>query len=75
MDGDHFGFVIDRVKWIGSRAETLSREQGYVSLFCYEESLGFCCGDVVYDEGGRFVRFKVVSVSCIFCFRIHAFVT
>ena len=55
MDGDHFVCVIDRVKWIGSRAETLSQEQGYVSLFCYEESLGFCCGDVVYDKDGRFV--------------------
>ena len=55
VDGNHFSFVVHRVKWIGSNAETLSQEQGYVLLFCYKELLGFCCGNVVYDEDGRFV--------------------
>jgi phosphomannomutase len=63
VEGFLFEETLTGFKWIGSRAETLSREQGYLSLFCYEESLGFCCGDVVYDEDGRFVRFVVVSVS------------
>lgn len=52
VEGFLFEETLTGFKWIGSRAETLSREQGYLSLFCYEEALGFCCGNVVYDKDG-----------------------
>ena len=50
-------------KWIGSRAETLVENRVASRSFVMRSSLAFCCGDVVYDEDGRFVQFMVVSVS------------
>ena len=52
VEGFHFEDTLTGFKWIGSRAESLSHE-GYRSLFCYEEAIGFCCGDVVYDKDGK----------------------
>jgi len=49
------GFLVEETltgfKWIGSRAEELSRE-GNLALFCYEEAIGFGCGDIVFDKDG-----------------------
>lgn len=44
-------------KWIGSRASELCRE-GYRSIFAYEEAIGFCCGDIVFDKDG-------ISAMCV----------
>ena len=55
VEGFLFEEMLTGLKWIGSHAETLSQEQGYLSLFCYKESLSCCCGNVVYDEDSRFV--------------------
>ncbi len=38
-------------KWIANRAIALERE-GYEFVFGYEEALGYCIGDVVYDKDG-----------------------
>jgi phosphomannomutase len=38
-------------KWIAARAIALERE-GYEFVFGYEEALGYCVGDVVYDKDG-----------------------
>jgi phosphomannomutase len=38
-------------KWIASRAIALERE-GCEFVFGYEEALGYCIGDVVYDKDG-----------------------
>jgi phosphomannomutase len=38
-------------KWIAQRAIALERE-GYDFVFGYEEALGYCVGDVVYDKDG-----------------------
>jgi len=38
-------------KWIAHRAIALERE-GYEFVFGYEEALGYCVGDVVYDKDG-----------------------
>jgi phosphomannomutase len=38
-------------KWIANRAIELERE-GYEFVFGYEEALGYCVGNVVYDKDG-----------------------
>jgi len=38
-------------KWLGNRAIEL-KARGVDVLFCYEEALGFCVGDVVHDKDG-----------------------
>jgi phosphomannomutase len=38
-------------KWIAGRDIALERE-GYEFVFGYEEALGYCVGDVVYDKDG-----------------------
>ena len=50
--GFHFEETLTGFKWIGSRAQQMAQNEGYKSLFCYEEAIGFCCGDVVYDKDG-----------------------
>mmetsp|Transcript_29780 Transcript_29780/g.54533 ORF Transcript_29780/g.54533 Transcript_29780/m.54533 type:complete len:635 (-) Transcript_29780:278-2182(-) len=50
-EGFHFEDTLTGFKWIGFRAKELS-DEGYKSLFCYEEAIGFCCGDVVHDKDG-----------------------
>jgi phosphomannomutase len=64
VEGFHFEETLTGFKWIGSRAETLSRQEGYLSLFCYEEAIGFCCGDVVYDKDGT-LRSILLLLSCL----------
>ena len=51
MEGFYFEDTLTGFKWIGSRLVEL-REEGYRSLFGYEEAIGFCCGDVVSDKDG-----------------------
>jgi phosphomannomutase len=67
VEGFHFEETLTGFKWIGSRAETLSREEGYLSLFCYEEAIGFCCGDIVHDKDGTWHGIIVVSCLCLPC--------
>lgn len=50
-EGFLFNDTLAGFKYIGSRACELS-EQGYRPLFLYEDSIGFCCGDVVFDKDG-----------------------
>lgn len=51
VEGFYFEDTLTGFKWIGSRAEELNRE-GYFALFGYEEAIGFCCGNVVFDKDG-----------------------
>lgn len=51
VEGFHFEDTLTGFKWIGSRAQELS-EEGFLALFGYEEAIGFCCGDVVFDKDG-----------------------
>jgi len=48
----HFEDTLTGFKWIGSRAAELHRSGGYNSIFCYEEAMGFCCGNVIFDKDG-----------------------
>mmetsp|Transcript_22269 Transcript_22269/g.28095 ORF Transcript_22269/g.28095 Transcript_22269/m.28095 type:complete len:235 (+) Transcript_22269:718-1422(+) len=50
-EGFLFNETLTGFKYIGSRAVTLSKK-GYRPLFLYEEAIGFCCGDVVFDKDG-----------------------
>lgn len=51
VEGFHFEDTLTGFKWIGSRCEELNRE-GKFALFGYEEAIGFCCGNVVFDKDG-----------------------
>jgi phosphomannomutase len=52
VEGFHFEDTLTGFKWIGSRAATLNAGGEYRSIFCYEEAIGFCCGDVIFDKDG-----------------------
>ena len=64
VEGFHFEDTLTGFKWIGSRASELSREEGYRSLFAYEEAIGFCCGDVIFDKDG-------ISAMAVFAEMTH----
>jgi phosphomannomutase len=51
VEGFRFEDTLTGFKWIGARAAQL-RATGHRSVFCYEEAIGFCCGDVIYDKDG-----------------------
>ena len=51
VEGFKFEDTLTGFKWIGSCAEELNRS-GYHALFSYEEAIGFCCGNVVFDKDG-----------------------
>jgi phosphomannomutase len=52
VEGFHFEDTLTGFKWIGSRASALNNTEGYRSIFCYEEAIGFCCGDIIFDKDG-----------------------
>ena len=51
-EGFKFEETLTGFKWIASRSRELQKQQGYIPLFCYEEAIGFCCGDIVNDKDG-----------------------
>ncbi|GKY98377.1 hypothetical protein MPSEU_000795300 [Mayamaea pseudoterrestris] len=51
VEGFYFEDTLTGFKWIGSRAAELNAGV-YHTIFCYEEAIGFCCGDVIYDKDG-----------------------
>lgn len=50
-EGFLFNDTLTGFKNIGYRAYQLSKE-GYRPLFLYEEAIGFCCGDIIFDKDG-----------------------
>lgn len=57
--GFHFEETAPGFKWIGSTAKRLhgqavpgSNGRQYEHIFSYEESIGYCCGGVVFDKDG-----------------------
>jgi phosphoglucomutase len=81
-EGFYFQETLTGFKWIGSRAAALhntpvpssknddpdSPTKTYKSLFCYEEAIGFCCGDVVFDKDG----ITAAAVFADLCLSIYA---
>uniref|UniRef100_A0A7S3KVY3 Uncharacterized protein n=1 Tax=Amphora coffeiformis TaxID=265554 RepID=A0A7S3KVY3_9STRA len=51
VEGFHFEDTLTGFKWIGSRAASLN-SSSYRNIFCYEEAIGFCCGNVIFDKDG-----------------------
>lgn len=51
VEGFYFEDTLTGFKWIGSRAAELSAGK-FRNLFAYEEAIGFCCGDVIFDKDG-----------------------
>ena len=51
VEGFHFEDTLTGFKWIGSNSARLNAS-GYRNLFCYEEAIGFCCGNVIFDKDG-----------------------
>ncbi len=49
--GVHYEETLTGFKWIANRAIELGAA-GYEFVFGYEEALGYCIGDVVYDKDG-----------------------
>jgi phosphomannomutase len=59
VEGFYYEDTLTGFKWIGSRAAMLhgspvpeQPEKTYRSIFCYEEAIGFCCGNVIFDKDG-----------------------
>lgn len=59
VEGFHFEETLTGFKWIGSRAAQLhgtpvkgDPTKRYHTVFCYEEAIGFCCGNVIFDKDG-----------------------
>jgi phosphoglucomutase len=52
VEGFHFEDTLTGFKWIGAKAAQLHSSGMYETLFCYEEAIGFCCGNVVFDKDG-----------------------
>jgi phosphoglucomutase/phosphoglucomutase/phosphopentomutase len=51
VEGFHFEDTLTGFKWIGSNSARLNAS-GYRNIFCYEEAIGFCCGNVIFDKDG-----------------------
>lgn len=51
-EGFHLEDTLTGFKWIGSKAAALSKSGRYRQIFCYEEAIGYCCGDVIFDKDG-----------------------
>ena len=59
IEGFYYEDTLTGFKWIGSRAAELHKSpvlddlsKTYHTIFCYEEAIGFCCGNVIFDKDG-----------------------
>jgi phosphomannomutase len=59
VEGFFFEDTLTGFKWIGSRAMELHQSivpndptKTYHTIFCYEEAIGFCCGNIIFDKDG-----------------------
>jgi len=57
-EGVEYHDTLTGFKWLGNRSIDLT-EDGANVLFSYEEALGYCVGDVVFDKDG-------ISAACVF---------
>mmetsp|Transcript_17283 Transcript_17283/g.16933 ORF Transcript_17283/g.16933 Transcript_17283/m.16933 type:complete len:523 (-) Transcript_17283:420-1988(-) len=51
IEGFRFEETLTGFKWIANKAMELD-DQGYHTIFSYEEAIGFCCGNLVRDKDG-----------------------
>ena len=50
-EGVNYADTLTGFKWIGNKAIEMAKE-GKNVLLTYEEALGYCCGDVLFDKDG-----------------------
>jgi phosphomannomutase len=62
--GVHYEETLTGFKWIANRAIALGHE-GYEFVFGYEEALGYCVGDVVYDKDGVSAAVLVAELAAV----------
>jgi phosphomannomutase len=74
VEGFYYEDTLTGFKWIGSRAATLHgtpvpEQPGktYRSIFCYEEAIGFCCGNVIFDKDG----ISALAVFSELCYSVY----
>eukprot|EP00538_Stauroneis_constricta_P011357 CAMPEP_0119546788 /NCGR_PEP_ID=MMETSP1352-20130426/1048_1 /TAXON_ID=265584 /ORGANISM="Stauroneis constricta, Strain CCMP1120" /LENGTH=642 /DNA_ID=CAMNT_0007591515 /DNA_START=81 /DNA_END=2009 /DNA_ORIENTATION=+ len=64
VEGFHFEDTMTGFKWIGSRLAELNATEEYASLFGYEEAIGFCCGNALFDKDGISAMAVFAELSC-----------
>jgi phosphomannomutase len=62
--GARYEETLTGFKWIANRAIELERE-GCEFLFGYEEALGYCVGDLVYDKDGISAALLVAELAAV----------
>jgi phosphomannomutase len=62
--GVHYEETLTGFKWIAGRAIDLERA-GYEFVLGYEEALGYCVGDVVYDKDGISAALLVAELAAV----------
>ena len=50
-EGFNFEDTLTGFKWLGNQALVL-QSKGYISIFAFEEAIGFMVGDIVHDKDG-----------------------
>lgn len=68
VEGFHFQDTLTGFKWIGSTAAELQASGKYNVIFGYEEAIGFCCGNVVFDKDGV-TAMAVMAELALSCYR------
>lgn len=63
-EGFKFDETLTGFKWIGSRAQELQEQEGYKSIFAYEEAIGFSCGGIVFDKDGISALLTLAELAC-----------
>lgn len=52
QEGFRFEECLTGFKWIGNTVDRLRQREGHDVFFSYEESIGFCVGDIINDKDG-----------------------
>ena len=73
VEGFHCEDTLTGFKWMGNRAhELMSSDSSKRLLFCFEEAIGFLCGDKVLDKDGVSAEVRILAQALTlsyFCWR------
>jgi phosphoglucomutase len=74
VEGFYYEDTLTGFKWIGSRAAAIHNtpvidqpHKVYQTMFCYEEAIGFCCGNIIFDKDG----ISALAVFAELCYSIY----